>query len=73
MTTATRTRMKIDGLSLYTAIVRNADGSSADETEFSDWFIDDKSAVAGLTEILGEQGYAVASVVIGFPCVVTIE
>lgn len=73
MTTATRTRMKIDGLSQYTAIIRNADGSSASETEFSDWFIDDKSAVAGLTEILGEQGYAAVTVVIGFPCVVTIE
>jgi hypothetical protein len=70
---STTSRREMDGMKQYGAVIRNADGSSASETEFSDWFADDDAARAGFVGILREQGYGVASVDIGFPCVVTLK
>ncbi len=69
----TQQRKEMDGLKQYKARIVNNDGTSASSTEFSDWFADDSAAVVGMNEILNEQGYAVESVVIGFPCVVTLK
>lgn len=60
-------RREMDGMRQYKAVIRNADGSPASRTEFSDWFADDEAARVGFVEILREQGYCVARVEIGFP------
>jgi hypothetical protein len=70
--------MVIDGLRQYTAEVhqRSADAiaKSMDAAgEYVDWFTDDAAAEAGYRSLMEHQGYNVVSVVIGFPCVVTIE
>ena len=70
---STTKRREMGGKKQYGAVIRNADGSSASETEFSDWFTDDDAARVGFVGILREQGYEVASVEIGFPCVVTLK
>lgn len=68
----TASRREMGDLKQYKAVIRNSDGSPASGTEFSDWFSDDDAARTGFVEILREQGYGVASVEIGFPCVVTL-
>ena len=73
MDEGTTSRRETDGMKQYRAVIRNADGSPASGTEFSDWFTDDDAARVGFVEILREQGYGVASVEIGFPCIVTLK
>lgn len=41
--------------------------------EFSDWYADDRSAQIDCAEILRQQGYDVARVYIGQPCVAVIQ
>lgn len=69
----TEQRMEIDGLKQYKAIVLNSDGTSASSFESSDWFENDEAAQSGFVQIMAEQGYSVESVVIGFPCVITLS
>lgn len=69
-----RIRMVIDGESQYTAIVQSKEAYPLDATtEYSDWFSDDAAAEAGYRSLMEGQGYKVASVKIGFPCVVVLQ
>lgn len=65
---ADHVRMEMDGLKRYDAVVAYSSGAET----YTDWFAHDKAAEEGYELLLAMQGYK-ASVVIGFPCVVTIE
>lgn len=66
-----RVRIEMDGLKQYDSVVSFADGSATQN--YRDWFAHDKAAEEGYELLMAMQGYKVTSVVIGFPCVVTIE
>jgi len=67
-------RMEMDGLKQYKAIVVSGGSQEHDRAgEYSDWFKDDAAASEGYGELLQRQGYRVAKVAIGFPCIVVLE
>lgn len=56
----------------YDALVKTV-GGRVNRGTFRDWFSNDTEAIDGFKQILKDQGYSVARVDIGFPCVVTLE